>query len=139
QLFMKHFHPLAAITQSNPDLVTRIMVRVDPSSGVIRSWEIVEGSGVPAYDAAAERARAARQQIPLPPEAHPGLAEPGSGVRRPAGRGGGEADPAAHRGVPRPRGEGLPRQRPGAVTAGRRRPARLDPGRRTVYGGTCCA
>lgn len=77
QLFMKHFHPLAAITQSNPDLVTRIMVRVDPSSGVIRSWEIVEGSGVPAYDAAAERAVAAVKQIPLPPEAYLGLVEKG--------------------------------------------------------------
>lgn len=77
QLFMRHFHPLAAITQSNPDLVTKVMVRVDPASGVIQSWQIVESSGVPAYDAAAERAVAAVKQIPLPPAAYLDLVRQG--------------------------------------------------------------
>lgn len=77
QLFMRHFHPLAAITQSNPDLVTKVMVRVDPSSGVIQSWQIVESSGVPAYDAAAERAVAAVKQIPLPPASYLDLVRQG--------------------------------------------------------------
>lgn len=77
QLFMRHFHPLAAITQSQPDLVTKVMVRVDPSNGLIKSWEIVESSGVPAYDAAADRAVQAVKQIPLPPAAYMGLVQQG--------------------------------------------------------------
>lgn len=67
QIFMKHFRPLAAITQANPNLVTQVSIKVDPGSGRILGWEIAEPSGVPAFDAAAERAVTAVPSIPLPP------------------------------------------------------------------------
>ncbi len=73
QLFKQHFKPLGAITAANPDLMTKIAIQVDPGSGRVLSWSVAVPSGVPAYDAAAERAVAAVGSIPLPPEKYVSL------------------------------------------------------------------
>lgn len=73
QLMMSHFRPL---TQGRTDIKARVVVKVDPSSGVIQSWEVTSPSGVLAFDTAAESAVAATGTIPLPPEKYlPLLAE----------------------------------------------------------------
>ncbi|NCG17714.1 MAG: hypothetical protein GWP91_01685 [Rhodobacterales bacterium] len=68
QLFQQNFKPLGAITAANPDLLTKIFITVDPSSGRILSSTVEQSSGIPAYDAAAERAVSAITTVPLPPE-----------------------------------------------------------------------
>ncbi len=69
KLMMAAFHPLSAITSKNPGLKTRVLLKVDPSSGRILSREVQTSSGIPAYDAAATRAVDDVGSIPLPPAA----------------------------------------------------------------------
>lgn len=72
-IFMQHFKPLGAITDNNPGLVCSVRVQVDPSSMRVLSYEVVKSSGVPAYDAAAERAAAAVTSLPAPPDRYRSL------------------------------------------------------------------
>lgn len=80
-IFQQHFKPLGAITQGNPDLVTTMFIQVDPATGRITDSEVQKSSGIPAYDAAAERAVAEVTTIPLPPEKYLGLVASGYAVR----------------------------------------------------------
>ena len=65
RLMMSHFRPL---TQGRDDLRCRIKIWMDTSSGQIKSWEIVQPSGVLAFDSAAESAVGAVGTLPPPPE-----------------------------------------------------------------------
>ena len=80
RIFMENFKPLGAITADNPDLVCTVFITVDPASGRVLSYEVSKSSGIPAYDAAAERAVAEVQTIPLPPEKYLALAGEGYAV-----------------------------------------------------------
>lgn len=68
QIFVQHFNPLPSIRDANPGITAKVSVWVDPSSGTILRWEVSSSSGVPAFDAAAERAVQSVGSIPLPPE-----------------------------------------------------------------------
>lgn len=80
QMFMKHFKPLPAITQANPGLATTLYIRVD-ASGRITAYEVRAASGVPAFDAAAERAVQEVGLIPPPPPKYLPLAAEGYSVQ----------------------------------------------------------
>lgn len=80
QLFMQAFKPLGAVTADNPNLVCKVYVTVDPGTGRIRSWEVIESSGIDSFDAAAERAVAEVGTIPLPPEKFLELVQDGYAV-----------------------------------------------------------
>lgn len=80
RIFMENFKPLGAITADNPDLVCRVFIIVEPDTGRVLSYEVSKSSGIPAYDAAAERAVAEVQTIPLPPEKYLALAAEGYAV-----------------------------------------------------------
>lgn len=67
-LFLKGFHPLKTITDSNPGLVTVIQIEVDSLSGRVKKHSILKSSGHPSYDASASRAAASVSTIPLPPD-----------------------------------------------------------------------
>ena len=69
RLMMQNFHPLTAIIAKNPNLKTRVLLTVDPSTGRITQRTVQTPSGVPAFDAAATRAVDDVGTIPLPPEA----------------------------------------------------------------------
>ncbi|MEQ1500904.1 MAG: cell envelope integrity protein TolA [Myxococcota bacterium] len=65
QLIRQHFRP---ITQGQPDLLCKINIKIDESTGAIESWEVAKSSGVLSYDAAAERAIQDIGTLPLPAE-----------------------------------------------------------------------
>lgn len=65
--FQDQFHPLKSIRDANPGIVCRVHVSVD-AAGTVTGSTITRSSGVPAWDAAAQRAVDAVSSIPLPPE-----------------------------------------------------------------------
>lgn len=81
QLLMKHFRPLAAVTQGRTDLKCMVTLEVDPATGQILSWEVSQPSGVTAFDSAAERAVQEVATLPLPPEKYRPLLAQGVGFR----------------------------------------------------------
>lgn len=72
-IFLQHFQPLGAIVEQNPNLSCKVLVRVDEATMRVLSYEVVQSSGIPAYDAAAERAAAAVTALPPPPERYRSL------------------------------------------------------------------
>ena len=80
RLMMANFHPLSAITSKNPNLKTRVLLSVDPSTGRILSRKVQTPSGVPAFDAAATRAVDQVGAVPLPPAAWLPLLESGLAI-----------------------------------------------------------
>lgn len=72
-LFLQHFKPLGAIVEQNPDAVCKVLISVDEATMRVLSFEVVQSSGIPAYDAAAERAAAAVTALPPPPDKYRGL------------------------------------------------------------------
>ncbi len=67
QILMPLFRPL---TQGREDLTCQVTIQMDPATGAIVGWNVVSSSGVPAFDAAAERAIADAGTLPLPPARH---------------------------------------------------------------------
>jgi len=76
-LFRSHFRPLGAVVAANPGIRCTMRISADPVTGTISGYAIQTPSGVPAYDAAAERATAAVGKIPLPPERYAPLLSEG--------------------------------------------------------------
>ena len=66
-IFDEHFDPLKAIVRANPDLVAVVHVSIDTAGNVL-GHRLVESSGNPSYDRAAEVAAEAVSSLPLPPE-----------------------------------------------------------------------
>lgn len=70
KLFITQFNPLPAVVAANPGLVTFVRVQVDPETGRVLGYEIVDSSDNESYDRAAETAVQAVSEVPLPPENH---------------------------------------------------------------------
>ena len=65
-LFNNKFNPVGG----KDGLIVEARIRIDPSSGRVLGYQITKPSGILAWDAAAERALAQVQSIPLPPAKH---------------------------------------------------------------------
>lgn len=65
--FMANFHPLPTIVSANPNIECTVAVRID-ESGAVLARDLHKASGNPSYDAAAQRAADAVDQVPPPPE-----------------------------------------------------------------------
>jgi hypothetical protein len=74
-----HFHPLG----DAGDLACVVLVRFEPSTGAVSSYEIKDSSGAVAFDSAAERAVEETGTLPagLPEEYWPMFRDQGVGVR----------------------------------------------------------
>ncbi len=67
QLTRRHFKPLPAISVEHPGIRCVLLVHADMGSGAIVSVEVLQGSGVQAYDESAIAAIDAADRFPLPP------------------------------------------------------------------------
>jgi len=77
-LVESNFHPLG----SQGDISCTVVVKIDASSGTVESHEVTRGSGVMAFDMAAERAIDETPKLPLPPEKYrPLVADEGVPIR----------------------------------------------------------
>lgn len=61
------FADVFAPIQSEPGLLAKVRVTIDPESGIIRSTRVLQPSGNASFDAAAERSAKSLIRIELPP------------------------------------------------------------------------
>ena len=66
-IFDENFDPLKAVVRANPNLVAVLHVAID-ATGRVTGHRVLEPSGNPSYDRAAEAAAEAVTKLPLPPE-----------------------------------------------------------------------